>query len=107
MFAIAIHGGAGTIAKEGLDSEKTNNYKTALQEAVDAGFQVLERGGTAMDAVTAAVVALENCPLFNAGKGSVFNHEGGHEMDASVMNGSDRNAGAVAGIQGVKNPVLL
>ncbi len=107
MFAIAIHGGAGTIAKEGLDSEKTNNYKTALQEAVDAGFQVLERGGTAMDAVTAAVVALENCPLFNAGKGSVFNHEGGHEMDASVMNGSDCNAGAVAGIQGVKNPVLL
>ncbi|WP_118972816.1 isoaspartyl peptidase/L-asparaginase family protein [Taibaiella koreensis] len=107
MFSIAIHGGAGTIARHLLDREKQVAYEAGLNAALDAGYALLEAGGSALDAVTAAVVSLEDCPLFNAGKGSVFNHEGRHEMDASIMRGDTREAGAVAGIQGVKNPVLL
>ncbi|MFT4062660.1 MAG: isoaspartyl peptidase/L-asparaginase [Edaphocola sp.] len=107
MFAIAIHGGAGTIARHLMDAEKQKKYEQALQTALEAGYSVLEQGKSAVDAVVAAVVCLEDNPLFNAGKGSVFNHEGGHEMDASIMDGADRNAGAAAGVGGVKNPVLL
>lgn len=107
MYAIAIHGGAGTIARHLLNEEKLKEYEAGLQEAVDAGYQVLDNGGSALDAVTAAVVSLENCPLFNAGKGSVFNHDGRHEMDASLMRGDTRDAGAVSGVHNVKNPVLL
>lgn len=107
MFSIAIHGGAGTIARHLLDREKQTAYEAGLNAALDAGFALLEVGGTALDAVAAAVVSLEDCPLFNAGKGSVFNHDGRHEMDASVMRGDSRAAGAVAGVHGVKNPVLL
>lgn len=107
MYSIAIHGGAGTIAKHLINKEKQQQYEEGLQQALDAGYKVLENGGTALDAVTQAVTALENCPLFNAGKGSVFNHEGTHEMDASVMRGDTRAAGAVASVKNVKNPIVL
>lgn len=107
MYAIVIHGGAGTIPKTLMDTGKLAVYKAALQSCVDAGFSLLAGGGSALDAVTAAVMSLEDCPLFNAGKGAVFNHEGHHEMDAAIMNGANRMAGAVAGVHGVKNPVVL
>lgn len=107
MYAIAIHGGAGTIARHLLDEEKQKRYEQGLHDALDAGYAVLEQGGSAVDAVTAAVVALEDCPLFNAGRGSVFNHEGHHEMDASLMRGDSRDAGAVAGLRNVRNPIRL
>lgn len=107
MYTIAIHGGAGTIARHLLDDQKQREYEEGLRIALDAGFSILENNGTALDAVTAAVQSLEDCPLFNAGKGSVFNHEGIHEMDASLMRGDDREAGAVSGVRHVKNPILL
>jgi len=107
MFTIAIHGGAGTITPASMTPGKEAAYKEALQAALDAGFRILEHGGSALDAVTAAVVSLEDCPLFNAGRGSVFNHEGRHEMDAAIMRGDTLQAGAVAGVSGVKNPVQL
>jgi beta-aspartyl-peptidase (threonine type) len=107
MYAIAIHGGAGTVARHLLNEAKQKQYEDALKAALEAGYSILERGGTALDAVACAVVALEDCPLFNAGKGSVFNHDGKHEMDASLMRGDTRDAGAVSGLQNVKNPVLL
>lgn len=107
MYTIAIHGGAGTIARHLLDEEKQAAYENGLRTALDAGYAILEQGGSALDAVTAAVVSLEDCPLFNAGRGSVFSHEGRHEMDASVMRGDSREAGAVAGVHQVRNPVLL
>lgn len=107
MYTIAVHGGAGTIARHLLNLEKQQQYEAGLQAALDAGFSILQKGGTALDAVTAAVVSLEDCPLFNAGRGSVFNHEGYHEMDASLMRGDNRDAGAVAGVRNVKNPVVL
>lgn len=106
-FSLAIHGGAGTILKSSMDEQKESGYRNALLNALGAGRSVLQNGGSAIDAVTAAVVSLEDCPLFNAGKGSVFTHEGMHEMDAAVMDGNTRSAGAVAGIRSVKNPVLL
>lgn len=107
MFAIAVHGGAGTIARHLLNEEKQKEYEAGLQAAIDAGYAVLEGGGSSQDAVVAAVIVLEDCPLFNAGRGAVFNHEGKHEMDASLMNGFDRKAGAVAGVKNIKNPVAL
>jgi beta-aspartyl-peptidase (threonine type) len=107
MISLVLHGGAGTIPQGSLTAEQEQRYKVALQEALKAGYDILERGGTAMDAVTASVASLEDCPLFNAGKGSVFNNAGQHEMDASIMRGEDRGAGAVCGVQGVRNPVKL
>lgn len=107
MYAIAIHGGAGTIARHLLSEEKQQQYENALQQALDAGYSVLDHGGSAYDAVTVAVSALEDCPLFNAGKGSVFNHEGKHEMDASIMRGDNIDAGAVSGVRNIKNPIRL
>jgi L-asparaginase / beta-aspartyl-peptidase len=106
-FAIAIHGGAGTILRSLMTADQEQAYINALNEAVNAGYDVLSGGGTAIDAVTAATVSLENCVLFNAGKGSVFTAAGTHEMDASIMDGSNLEAGAITGISGVKNPVLL
>jgi beta-aspartyl-peptidase (threonine type) len=106
-FSIAIHGGAGTIEPSDLTPALEMQYHHALQNALDAGFKVLQSNGTALDAVAAAVVALEDHILFNAGKGSVFTKNGMHEMDASIMNGSNLAAGAVAGVQYIKNPVLL
>ncbi len=106
-FSIAIHGGAGTLVKGMMSPEKEAAYSAALKLALDGGYTILEKGGTAIDAVEAAVNVLENCHLFNAGKGSVFTANGTHEMDASIMDGKTRNAGAVSLITGIKNPVSL
>ena len=106
-FAIAIHGGAGTIDRNKMTAEKEAAYRAALSDAITAGENVLMSGGSSLDAVEAAVVSLENCPLFNAGKGSVFTHDGTHEMDAAIMRGDNLMAGAAAGIRGVQNPVVL
>ena len=106
-IALALHGGAGTILKSTMTPEKEIAYKTALDEALNIGYSALEKGASSLDAVEATVMSLENCPLFNAGKGSVFTNDGSHEMDAAIMIGKDLMAGAVAGISGVKNPVHL
>lgn len=106
-IALALHGGAGTILKSTMTPEKEIAYKTALDEALNIGYSALEKGASSLDAVEATVMSLENCPLFNAGKGSVFTNAGSHEMDAAIMTGKDLMAGAVAGISGVKNPVHL
>lgn len=106
-FGIAIHGGAGTILESQMTAELRQAYENALREALDAGYEVLEKNGTAVDAVAAATVKLEDNLLFNAGRGSVFTRKGGHEMDASIMEGKELKAGAVAGVQHVRNPVAL
>jgi beta-aspartyl-peptidase (threonine type) len=106
-FAIAIHGGAGTILKSAMTAEKEMAYTAALQEAIDTGYAALEKGATSLDAVEFAVKSLEDSPLFNAGKGSVFTSEGTHEMDASIMEGNSLKAGAVTMIRGLKNPVSV
>jgi L-asparaginase / beta-aspartyl-peptidase len=106
-FSIALHGGAGTILRSSLTVEKEKAYHDALMEALTAGEKILKDGGTAMDAVIQTIVSLEDCPLFNAGKGSVFTADGHHEMDASVMRGEDLDAGAVAGVKLIRNPILL
>lgn len=106
-YALAIHGGAGTILKSTMTSEKEEAYKAGLKAALEAGEAVLRDGGSAVDAVTAAVCALEDEPLFNAGRGAVFTTEGKQEMDAAVMDGRDRSTGTVASIFGPKNPVKL
>ena len=104
---MVIHGGAGTLLKSEMSAEKEAAYLAALRWALEAGNNILEKGGSAMDAVELAVRTMEDDPLFNAGKGSVFTADGSHEMDASIMSGKDRMAGAVCGITGVKNPVSL
>ncbi len=104
---IAIHGGAGTILKQDMTPELEKLYTQGLQEALDKGYNVLENGGTSIDAVIAAVVELENNILFNAGRGSVFTKKGLHEMDAAVMKGADLAAGAVCGVHNVRNPIEL
>jgi beta-aspartyl-peptidase (threonine type) len=104
-FAIIVHGGAGPDSDH--IKENKEGYKKGLQEAVDAGYKVLEDGGTAVDAVEAAVNALENNPLFNAGRGSALNEKAEVEMGASIMNGKDLQSGAVAIVKNVKNPVTL
>lgn len=106
-FALAIHGGAGTILRSSMTAEKEMAYKKALEDAMIAGEGLLVKGGRSMDAIEAAIRSLENNPLFNAGKGAVFTNEGKHEMDASIMNGKDLMAGAVAGVQNIKNPISL
>ncbi|MBI3311456.1 isoaspartyl peptidase/L-asparaginase family protein [Serratia quinivorans] len=103
---IAIHGGAGAITRAALSAEKEQEYIQALSDIVVTGQQILARGGSALDAVTEAVRLLEECPLFNAGKGSVFTHQGTHELDACVMDGRTCDAGAVAGVSRIRNPVL-
>ncbi len=104
-YALAIHGGAGTILKSQMTPEKEAAYHAALARALEAGQTVLQDGGPALDAAIAAVAALEDEPLFNAGRGAVFTADGRHEMDAAVMEGTTRRAGAVAGICGPRNPV--
>ncbi len=106
-ISIAIHGGAGTILKEDMTAELEEAYRQALKEALDAGYAVLELGGTAVTAVKAAVVVMEDNPLFNAGKGAVFTKKGVHELDAAIMDGSTLDAGAIAGVRNVRNPVEL
>lgn len=103
---IAIHGGAGAITRAQLSPEKELLYIKALSEIVEAGQALLEAGGTALDAVTEAVRMLEEYPLFNAGIGAVFTHDGTHELDACIMDGNTLEAGAVAGVSHIRNPIL-
>lgn len=103
---IAIHGGAGAITRAQLSVEKEQQFIQVLSEIVESGQSILEKGGSALDAVTEAVRLLEECPLFNAGIGSVFTHEGTHELDACVMDGNSLQAGAVAGVSRIRNPIL-
>jgi beta-aspartyl-peptidase (threonine type) len=107
MFGIAIHGGAGTLPRAEMSGDAERKYRSGLTEAIDAGYAVLNDGGTSLDAVTAAVVRLEDNPLFNAGRGSVFTLDGRNEMDASIMDGRTLQAGAVCGLTRIRNPVLL
>ncbi|MEO5651124.1 MAG: isoaspartyl peptidase/L-asparaginase [Ginsengibacter sp.] len=106
-ISIAIHGGAGTIVKEDMTPELEEAYSDGLQEALDAGYAVLEIGGSALNAVKAAVVTMEDNALFNAGKGAVFTKKGLNELDAAIMDGSTLNAGAIAGVRNIRNPVEL
>jgi len=106
-YALAIHGGAGTILRERMTPELEAEYHAGLNRALDAGEAILRDGGSALDAVTAAVCALEDDPLFNAGRGAVYTSAGKQEMDAAVMEGAGRRAGAVAGIFGPRNPVRV
>ena len=105
--ALVIHAGAGVIERSALSSQDEHEVRKALDEALDAGNKVLKAGGSAVDAVSAAVVSLEESHWFNAGKGAVFNAEGGHELDAAIMEGHTRRAGAVAGVTTVRNPIRL
>ena len=107
MHAIAIHGGAGTLSSAQLNPESDRIYRAGLEAAVRAGFEVLDKGGSSLDAVTVAVQALEDDPLFNAGRGSVLSANGVHELDASIMDGRDLSAGAVTGVRNVRNPIVL
>ena len=106
-ISIAIHGGAGTILKSEMSPEMEKRYIQGLRDAVSIGYRLLELGKNAVQAVEEAVVSLENNPLFNAGKGAVFNHKGEHEMDASIMNGENLQAGGVCCISDFKNPIKL
>ena len=106
-FALVIHGGAGVIERDQLSAAEEQAIRADLEAALEAGNLVLAAGGSALDAAQAAVVALEESPRFNAGKGSVYNAEGRHELDASVMEGHTRRAGAVAGVETIRNPVKL
>lgn len=106
-YGIVIHGGAGTIVRENLTEELEAAYHAALDEALQAGYAILEAGGSALDAVVTAVRILEDQPLFNAGRGAVFTAEGTHELDAAIMDGRTLDAGAVAGVRIFKNPIDL
>ncbi|MBW8310409.1 MAG: isoaspartyl peptidase/L-asparaginase [Rhizobium sp.] len=105
--ALVIHGGAGVIERASLSPEDEKTVRAELDRALDAGHAVLRDGGSALDAVSAAVGVMEESPWFNAGKGAVFNAEGGHELDAAIMEGHTRRAGAVAGVRTVRNPIKL
>ncbi|HEX5133407.1 MAG TPA: isoaspartyl peptidase/L-asparaginase [Candidatus Krumholzibacteria bacterium] len=102
---LVVHGGAGTIERSSMTPEQDAAYRAALAEALVAGYRVLSAGGPALDAVEAAICVLEDSPLFNAGRGAVFTSEGKNELDASIMDGATHNAGAVAAISGVRNPI--
>ncbi len=104
-FGIAIHGGAGTIVKSLMTTEKEEMHRQALAHSLEAGYAVLATGGSALDAVVASVVVLEESPLFNAGVGAVFNANGQQEMDASIMDGATLNAGSVGGVKTIKYPI--
>lgn len=106
-FSLVIHGGAGVIERDQLSASEESAILADLDAALEAGRRILADGGSALDAVEAAVVALEESPRFNAGKGSVYNAEGRHELDASLMEGQTRRAGAVAGVETIRNPVRL
>ena len=107
MFAIAIHGGAGTLSRAETSAEQERAYLQGLSAALDAGFSLLEKGGRSLDAVTAAVVSLEDNPLFNAGCGAVLSRDGLAELDASIMDGATLAAGAVCGLKHIRNPITL
>lgn len=105
--AIAIHGGAGTIRPENMTDSLQKVYEDKLEEAISAGHQILENGGSAMDAVQKSINIMEDSPLFNAAKGAVFTHDEKNSLDASLMDGKTLNAGAIAGVSNVKNPINL
>ncbi|MGC2029873.1 MAG: isoaspartyl peptidase/L-asparaginase [Steroidobacteraceae bacterium] len=107
MFGLAIHGGAGTLPRAEMRGEQELNYRAGLGEALEAGYTVLRARGTSLDAVTRAVMVLEDNPLFNAGRGSVFTRDGRNELDAAIMDGHTLRAGAVSGLTHIKNPIDL
>jgi beta-aspartyl-peptidase (threonine type) len=107
MFGLAIHGGAGSLPRAETGGERERNYRAGLAAALDAGFAVLQARGTSLDAVSRAVMVLEDNPLFNAGLGSVFTLDGRNELDAAIMDGRTLNAGAVCGVTHVRNPIEL
>ncbi|HSC48598.1 MAG TPA: isoaspartyl peptidase/L-asparaginase [Gammaproteobacteria bacterium] len=106
-IAIVIHGGAGTISRKDMPPQLEAEYRATLKQALEAGYAVLKRGGASLDAVQAAIRVMEDSPLFNAGKGAVFDHAGKNELDASLMDGATLKAGAVAAVQHIKNPIDL
>ena len=106
-FGIVIHGGAGTILKENMSDSLEQAYEAKLEEAIKTGHEILANGGTALEAVQRTINVMENSPLFNSAKGAVFTNEGKNELDASIMDGETLNAGAVAGVTNVKNPINL
>jgi beta-aspartyl-peptidase (threonine type) len=106
-IAIVIHGGAGTIGRKDMSPETEAQYRAALKQALEAGYAVLKQGGKSLDAVQAAIRVMEDSPLFNAGKGAVFAHNGKNELDAAIMDGTTLKAGAVAGVEHIKNPIDL
>lgn len=105
VIRLVIHGGAGAIERSNLTKELEQAYTQVLAQSLAAGYAVLEAGGSSIDAVIAAIVVMEDSPLFNAGKGSVFSHAGRNELDASIMDGSTRMAGAVAAVTMIRNPI--
>src|SRR6202162_2259210 len=107
MFGLAIHGGAGTLTRAEMRAEQELNYRAGLGEALEAGYAVLQARGTSLDAVTRAVMVLEDNPLFNAGRGSVFTHDGRNELDAAIMDGHTLRAGAASGLTHIRNPIDL
>lgn len=104
-YVIVIHGGAGNASNRDINEEQQNEYKEKLSEALNIGETILKNGGTCIEAIEKTINYLEDCPLFNAGKGAVFTHNGKNELDASIMQGWDLNAGAVAGVSDIKNPI--
>lgn len=106
-IALAIHGGAGTILKSAMTTELESKYRSGLENALKAGWEILQKGGSSLDAVEAAVCSLEDFPYFNAGRGSVFTHDGKIELDAAIMDGSRLRAGAVTFVRNIKNPIKL
>lgn len=104
-ITLVIHGGAGTITRANMTAEKEKAYREALNLALQNGYSVLKQGGTSLQAVEAAIMVMENSPLFNAGKGAVFTNEGKNELDASIMEGKTLKAGAIAGVTTIKNPI--
>jgi len=107
MITLVIHGGAGNITPAMMNKEQEAQYTIGLKEALDKGYDILKSGGASLDAVEAAIISMENNPIFNAGRGSVFTKKGLNEMDEAIMNGFDLGAGAVAGVRNVKNPIKL
>jgi len=106
-YAIVIHGGAGSITSKNFSKERQKQYKVVLEKALNTGYAILEKGGNSLDAVQKTIAILEDSPLFNAGKGAVFDAEGKNRMDASIMDGKTLNSGAVAGVSNVRNPIFL
>ncbi len=106
-IAIVIHGGAGYMTPKNISETKQKEYKKKLDQAISKGHDILKNGGSALEAVQRTINILEDSPLFNAGKGAVFNHEGYNELDASIMDGKTLNAGSVAGVTQIKNPINL
>jgi L-asparaginase / beta-aspartyl-peptidase len=104
-YVMVIHGGAGTILKKNMTPEKEAAYTAVLREALQTGYKLLKEGKSSLDAVEATIHVMEDSPLFNAGKGAVFTHDGRNEMDASIMNGKTLAAGAVAGVTTIRNPI--